>query len=80
MSLRDRQRAYYYEAVDRLLPGTRARYEKRFGDRYGASAKHAPDLERLFNGLCARYGIATRMKRCQPEKKAEQLQLWNHFS
>lgn len=76
MSLRDRQRAYYYEALDRLLPGIRARYEKRFGDRYACAANHAPDLERLFNELCARYGIATHIKRYQPEKKAVQLQLW----
>jgi len=59
MSMRDRQRTYYYEQLDRLFPGLRHKYEQRFGDRYSCPARHASDLARLFNELCARYGIAT---------------------
>ena len=43
MTLRDRQRAHYYAQLDRLFPGLRKQYERRFGDRYSASAnRRAP--------------------------------------
>jgi DNA repair photolyase len=59
MSMRDRQRAYYYEQLDRLFPGLRLKYEQRFGDRYSCPANHASQLGGLFNQLCARRGLAT---------------------
>lgn len=61
MTLRDRQRTYYYEQLDRLFPGVRAHYERKFGLRYEAPAENARQLEQLFKNLCARHGIATRM-------------------
>jgi DNA repair photolyase len=75
MSMRDRQRAYYYAALDRLFPGLQARYENRFGERYGCSALNAPALERHFRALCAVHGIATTVKRYKPVT-VEQLPLW----
>jgi DNA repair photolyase len=62
MTLRDRQRTYYYAQLDRLFPGLRQQYERRFGDRYSASANGAQRLEQIFREQCARYGIATRMR------------------
>jgi DNA repair photolyase len=73
MSLRDRQRAYYYDQLDRLFPGLREKYEKRYGDRYSAAAPNARALERTFQEACAKYGLATCVKRYQP---ARQLSLW----
>ncbi|HDQ71077.1 MAG TPA: radical SAM protein [Chloroflexi bacterium] len=35
MTLRDRQRVYYYRRLDELFPGLRARYERRFGENWG---------------------------------------------
>ena len=52
MTLRDRQRAYYYGQLDRLFPGLREQYEARFGDQYSAAANDAKKLERLFGELC----------------------------
>jgi DNA repair photolyase len=57
MSLRDRQRDYYYEQLDRLFPGLRQKYEQRFGERYSCSANHARELSRLFYTLIGRYGM-----------------------
>ena len=62
MTLRDRQRAHYYAQLDRLFPGLRKQYERRFGDRYSAPANDAHRLEQIFREQCARYGIATRMR------------------
>ncbi len=61
MTLRDRQRAYYYTQLDRLFPGLRQQYERQYGDRYSASARGARRLEQIFKEACERQGIATRM-------------------
>jgi DNA repair photolyase len=73
MSLRDRQRAYYYTQLDRLFPGLKDQYIRRYGDRYGAAVPNAAALEALFAEACDQYHIATRVKRYQP---AEQLAFW----
>lgn len=73
MSLRDRQRAYYYDKLDALFPGLREKYEKRYGQRYGAPAPNAGLLEQVFEEACARHHIATRVTRYQP---AQQLGLF----
>jgi DNA repair photolyase len=70
MSMRDRQRAYYYEQLDRQFPGLSAKYERRFGERYECQANFAGDLSALFYRLCAERGIDTKVKRYQsPEKQ-----------
>ena len=72
MSLRDRQREYYYEQLDRLFPGLRQKYTLRFGERYSCPANQAHLLEQEFRKLCARLGIATRVKSYQPQAQASQ--------
>jgi DNA repair photolyase len=61
VTLRDRQRAYYYAQLDGKFPGLKEKYQRAFGDRYYAPAQNAGRLEALFNELCATYQIATRM-------------------
>ncbi len=65
MSLRDRQRAYYYERLDELFPGLREKYERRFGDRYSCPTPNADRLALLFDELCRQHGLATCMERYQ---------------
>jgi DNA repair photolyase len=66
MTLRDRQRAYYYAQLDRWLPGLRQQYEQQYGDRYSAAARGARGLEQIFREACERQGIATRMPFYEP--------------
>ena len=66
MTLRDRQRAYYYTQLDRLFPGLRQQYERQYGDRYSALARGAKHLEQVFKETCERHGIATRMPFYEP--------------
>ncbi len=75
MTLRDRQRAYYYDKLDRLFPGLRARYEKAFGERYSAAAQNAGKLRKIFNDLCEEYGIATKMPVFTPQKRVREQSL-----
>jgi DNA repair photolyase len=69
MTLRDRQRTYYYDKLDRLFPGLRPRYEKSFGERYSAPARNARHLGQLFAELCEQLGIATKMPVFAPQKR-----------
>jgi DNA repair photolyase len=74
MSLRDRQRAYYYDQLDRLFPGVRREYERTYGDRYQCAVPNAGKLREVFEEACAQYGIATDVKRYQLQS-AKQLTL-----
>ena len=69
MTLRDRQRAYYYTKLDTLFTSLRPRYEKAFGERYSASAQNAGKLGKVFNDVCREYGIATKMPVFVPQKR-----------
>lgn len=61
MTMRDRQRAYYYARLDELFPGLRQEYERAFGDRYHCPANNADRLAEVFHGLCDRYGVSPRI-------------------
>ncbi|MBM4429353.1 MAG: radical SAM protein [Chloroflexi bacterium] len=67
MTLRDRQREYYYAQLDRLFPGLRQKYERRFGERYSCAANGTARLEAVFREACARYGIVTRIPLYGPQ-------------
>lgn len=62
MTLRDRQRAYFYDMLDRHFPGTRERYERQFGERYEAHAPNGRELERVFRETAERLGVPTAMR------------------
>jgi DNA repair photolyase len=77
MTMRDRQRAYYYEKLDRMFPGLREKYETRFGDQYSCGVGNAGKLEKMFHEACARYSIATRMIQYATESPQLQLGLFD---
>ncbi len=76
MSIRDRQREYYYTQLDRLFPGLRARYEERYGLRYECPARWAGRLGERFNGLCQQYGLGTRVPPFVEKSQGTQLALF----
>lgn len=67
MSLRDRQREYYYLQLDRLFPGVRQRYERTYGERYSCAVPDASHLHRLCETLCQQHGIVTRLPLYAPQ-------------
>jgi DNA repair photolyase len=67
MTLRDRQRAYYYQHLDRHFPGIRPHYERQFGEQYFAPAQQAKALEKYFNECCQEQEIATHMPMYAPQ-------------
>ena len=75
MTLRDRQRAYFYARLDELFPGVRARYERAYGGSYEAPSPHARELDLLVHELCERYGLPLRMPHYAPPPLPEQMAL-----
>jgi len=62
MSMRDRQRAYFYDRLDELFPGLRAKYEATYGSNYMCPSPNAAMLNGRFAERCASYGIATSVR------------------
>ncbi|NLG26693.1 MAG: radical SAM protein, partial [Chloroflexi bacterium] len=75
VTLRDRQRAYYYAKLDELFPGLRQTYERAYGERYEAPSPRAQQLEELVGELCAKHGISTRMPHYVAPQAPQQLPL-----
>jgi DNA repair photolyase len=73
LTLRDRQREYFYAKLDRLFPNLREQYQRRYGNRYWAESPRAARLAEILKQECARLGIATKMPFYQPENKQLQL-------
>lgn len=62
VTLRDRQRDYFYEALDRDFPGIKAQYIKTFGESYSCGANHAKALYGLLAKTCDELGLYYKMK------------------
>jgi DNA repair photolyase len=74
VTLRDRQRDYYFAKLDRLFPGLRPRYEQAFGERYSAPARNARHLGQVFAEMCQELGMATKMPTFAPRKSGREEQ------
>ena len=61
VTLRDRQREWYYQHLERFFPGLRQRYEAAYGERYGCSTPNARRLDSLTRRLCTSLGLPQRM-------------------
>ncbi len=75
MTLRDQQRAYFYQKLDELFPGVKRKYQTKFGNRYQCNVNQGKELWESFNELCSKYGITTKMEK-YVEKKPDQLSLF----
>lgn len=76
MSLRDRQRDYYYKKLDVLYPGLREKYEKNFGESYICNANSSKRLSTVFYEECKKLNIQTSMNIFKQKKEVEQLSLF----
>ncbi|MFN2144210.1 MAG: radical SAM protein, partial [Anaerolineales bacterium] len=68
MTIRDRQREYYYAQLDRYFPGLSDDYRRRFGNRYFAPASNAEALYDLTREACQKHNISLSMPKFTPEK------------
>jgi DNA repair photolyase len=66
MTLRDRQREYYYQKLDENFPGLKEKYIATYGNSYGCMPRNSKELYNEFYKQCKKYGIATKIKIFQP--------------
>ncbi len=61
VTLRDRQREWYYSCLDSSFPGLSSQYREYFGDSYGCARRETGALEQVFRRECESRGILWKM-------------------
>lgn len=62
MTLRDRQRSYFYEKLDRLFPSLKEKYIKMYGNNYQCNSPNYKQLYEFFKKSCKENNIKYNMK------------------
>lgn len=57
LTLREGNREYFYQQLDRLFPGMKEEYIRLYGNRYNVESPHSAELIRLFHNTCEAKGI-----------------------
>ena len=57
LTLRDGNRAYFYDRLDRYFPGMKEQYIRTYGNAYEISSPRNEELMKLFHETCEDYGI-----------------------
>jgi len=78
MTLRDRQRAYYYDKLDAHFPGLRAKYEKRFKEYYRAGVTNYKKMKTALTEACKDNDIFIGMPMYQQQVTSVQLGFLNN--
>ena len=71
MTLRDKQRDYYYKKLDNYYPGLKEKYIAKYGTKYFCYTNNQKDLEKAFYDLCGEYGIATEVIKYNPNDSTQ---------
>ena len=64
MTLREGDREYYYEALDKHFPGMQECYIKRYGNAYELHSPNAQELRGIFREICKTNGILSTPEEC----------------
>jgi DNA repair photolyase len=64
LTLRDGDREYYYDALDRHFPGLKERYIREFGNAYELPSPNARKLMTVFNDFCCKNKILSTPDEC----------------
>ena len=62
MTLRENQRAYYFEKLDENFPGLKYKYIKNYGDKYNCLVPNYKYLYKVFANECKKHGVLYEMK------------------
>lgn len=84
LTLREGNREYFYEQLDRLFPGLKEKYIKTYQDRYVAESPDNRRLMKLFYEKCSKNGIMYENERIfeylytfEEKSPNRQLSLWD---
>ncbi|MBP5310028.1 MAG: radical SAM protein, partial [Lachnospiraceae bacterium] len=64
MTLREGDREYYYDALDKHFPGLKQKYIETYGNAYELDSPNSKSLMRLFKDMCKKNGIMYRPDEC----------------
>ncbi|MEN8905831.1 MAG: radical SAM protein [Clostridiales bacterium] len=76
MTLRDRQRTYYYEKLDKYFPGIKEKYKKKYKNKYGCSASNIKKLKSIFYETCDKFNISTTFPTYEQKISSYQLSIF----
>lgn len=83
VTLREGNRTYFYEQLDRFFPGMKNRYQQAFGDRYACGSPRNQALMEYFHAVCEQNGILhdneqifAYLQQFESKEKAVQLSLF----
>ena len=62
MTLRENQRAYYFDKLDEKFPGLKEKYINKYGDKYNCLVPNYKQLYKVFTDECDKYGILYKME------------------
>jgi DNA repair photolyase len=52
LTLREGNREYFYKNLDKHFPGTKEKYQKRYGNNYILTSNNNKELMEIFNRMC----------------------------
>ncbi len=64
LTLRDGDREYYYEALDKNFPGLKKRYIETYGNQYELPSPNDKELMALFHDICKKNNIISNPYKC----------------
>ncbi len=74
VTLRDRQRDYFYKELEKSFPNLKEKYEKKYGNNYSCSPDNVKVLKSIFEKECSILGLETKMRDFANEHRYEQLE------
>ena len=84
LTLREGNREYFYAQLNRLFPGLKERYVRRYRNQYIIDSPNSGRLMRLFHHTCGEYGIVHNkeqifayLQTLDESPEAEQISLWD---
>ena len=72
VTLRDRQRNYFYDRLDERFEGVKEKYIRKFGNRYHAEANRAAELYQFLREACYTHNIRLEVPKFTPTKISKQ--------
>lgn len=83
MTLREGNREYFYEALDKNFPGMRERYQRKYGYAYEVTSSRNREIMGMLHRVCREHGIVSDVNEVFaylhefPEEEYEQLSLFS---
>jgi DNA repair photolyase len=83
LTLREGDREYYYKNLDKYFPGTKEKYQKRYGNSYVLTSDNNRELMEIFDRTCDKNNIVhgveelfKYMSTCEGKKERGQMELF----